>query len=140
MAKSRDAGTLPLLEQAPQVPCIRLKLQLAEKQQLISESRQLMRSPDNSGHQGAVSGVAKADVASLFSEAHAWSLPSFADQRVHAVAANASLSSEATARCRARREGLADHTEPALFLGALGSAWRYHHADSESGASVAWAG
>ena len=100
-----------------------------------------MRSPDNSGHQGAVSGVAKADVASLFSEARAWSLPSFGGQRVHAaVAANASLSSEATARCRVRSEGVADHTEPTLLLGALGWAWRYHHADSESGANVAWAG
>ena len=99
MARSRDAGTLPLLGQAPQAPCIQLKLQLAEKQQLIGENRQLMRSPDNSGHQGAVSGVAEADVASLFSEARAWSLPMSADQGVRAVAENASLSSEATARC-----------------------------------------
>ena len=55
---------------------------------------------DNSGHQGAVSGVAESDVASLFSEARAWSLPLFAGQGVRAVVAeNASLSSEATARC-----------------------------------------
>jgi len=97
-----------------------------------------MRNSDNSGHQGAVSGVAKADVASLLSEARAWSLPSFGGQRVHAaVAANASLSSEATARCRVRSEGVAELPEPTLLLGALGWAWRYHHADSESGADVA---
>ena len=58
-----------------------------------------MRSPDNSGHQGAVSDIAEADVASLFSEARAWSLFGFAGQGVRAVAENASLSSEATARC-----------------------------------------
>ena len=58
-----------------------------------------MRIPDNLGLQGAVSGVVEADVASLFSEARAWSLPLFADQGVRAVAENASLSSEATARC-----------------------------------------
>jgi len=58
-----------------------------------------MRSSDNSGHQGAVSGVAEADVASLFSEARAWSPFGFGDQGVRALAENASLSSEATARC-----------------------------------------
>jgi hypothetical protein len=47
-------------------------LQLDENQQLIRKNRQLMRISDNSGHQGAVSGVAQADVASLFSEAPAW--------------------------------------------------------------------
>ena len=97
-----------------------------------------MRSPDNSGHQGAVSGVAEADVASLFSEARGWSLPLFADQGVRAVAEHASLSSEATARCRDQREGVANHTEPALPLGALSWAWRYHHRESESGMSFAW--
>jgi hypothetical protein len=108
--------------------------------QFIGKNRQLMRIPDNSGHQGAVSGVAEADVASLFSEARAWSLPLFADLAVRAVAENASLSSEATARCRNQREGVADQNEPALLLGALRWAWRYHHPDSESGTSLAWAG
>jgi len=42
-----------------------------QEQQLIGKNRQLMRISDNLGHQGAVSGVA--DVASLFSEARAWS-------------------------------------------------------------------
>ena len=41
---------------------IRLKLQLAENQQLIRKNRQLMRISDNSGHQGAVSGISEADV------------------------------------------------------------------------------
>jgi hypothetical protein len=42
-----------------------------QNQQLIGKNPQLMRISDNSGHQGAVSGVAEADVASLFSEARA---------------------------------------------------------------------
>ena len=58
-----------------------------------------MRNPDNLSLLGAVSGVVEADVASLFSEARAWSLPVFAGQGVRAEAENASLSSEATARC-----------------------------------------
>ena len=58
-----------------------------------------MRNSDNSGLQGGVSGVAEADVASLFSEARAWSPPLFACQGVHAMAEDASLFSEATARC-----------------------------------------
>ena len=56
-----------------------------------------MRILDNSGQQGAVSGVAEADVASLFSEARAWSPFRLGGQGVRAVAENASLSSEATA-------------------------------------------
>ena len=56
-----------------------------------------MRIADNSGLQGAVSGVAEADVASLFSEARAWSLPLVACQGVCAIAEDASLFSEATA-------------------------------------------
>jgi predicted NAD/FAD-binding protein len=73
--------------------------QLAENLQLIGKNRQLMSISDNSSHQGAFSGAAKRDVASLFSEARAWSHPLCAGQGVRAVAENASLSSEATAPC-----------------------------------------
>ena len=85
--------------QAPQAPCVWLKWQVAETQQLIGANRQLMRASDNSGPQSAVSGVTEADVASLFSEARAWSPCGLGGQGVRAAAENASLSSEATARC-----------------------------------------
>ena len=99
-ARHRDACQ-PLTDWAGlgQAQCNRLGPQLAENQQLIGKNRQLMRIPDNSGHPSAVSGVAEADVASLFSEARGWSPFGFRGQRVRALAENASLSSEATARC-----------------------------------------
>jgi hypothetical protein len=71
----------------------------AKRQQLIGKNPQPMRNSDNSGLQRAVSGVAEADVASLFSEARAGWPPLFACQGVHAMAEDASLFSEATARC-----------------------------------------
>jgi hypothetical protein len=110
----------------------------AKNPQFIGKNRQLMRISDNSGHQRAVSGVAEADVASLFSEARGWSPVGFGGQRVRALAENASLSSEATARCSSQGEGVTDHG--ALLLGALSWAWRYHHRESESGIGLAQAG
>jgi hypothetical protein len=54
--------------------------------------------PTTRGTKTAASGVAEADVASLFSEARA-SLFGFGGQGERAMAEDASLSSEATARC-----------------------------------------
>ena len=68
-----------------------------------------MRSPGNSGDQSAVSGVAEAEVASLFSEARGWAPFGFGGQGVRALAENASLSSEAAARCSGQDEAVTAH-------------------------------
>ncbi len=68
-----------------------------------------MRIPDNSGDQSAVSGVAEAEVASLFSEARGWAPFGFGGHGVRALAENASLSSEATARCSGQDEAFTAH-------------------------------
>jgi hypothetical protein len=52
----------------------------AKRRQFIGKNPQLMRISGNSRLQGAVSGVAEAEVASLSSEARAWPLPLFARQ------------------------------------------------------------
>jgi hypothetical protein len=111
-----------------------------QNQQLIGKNPQLMRISDNSGLQSAVSGVVEADVASLFSEARSWSPFRLGGEGVQAAAQNASLSSEATASLlrAARRRGRPNKAGAASWCAQL--MWRYHHRESESGRSRAWAG
>ena len=111
-----------------------------QNQQLIGKNPQLMRISDNSGLQSAVSGVVEADVASLFSEARAWSPFRLGGEGVHAAAENASLSSEATASLlrTARRRGRPGETGASSWCAQL--MWHYHHRESDSGRSRAWAG
>ena len=130
----RDAGALPLLGQAPQALCLRVKSQLPETQQLIGGNRQLMRSPDTSGHQGAFSGVAEADVASLFSEAMAAPLSGSGSRGcVHLLRPPRSparrlrvAQGRAWASPRSRRSWVRP-----------GWAWRYHSPGSEWAMNVA---
>ena len=81
-----------------------------------------MRSSDISSHRSAVSGVAEADVASLFSEARGSSPFWFGGHGVRALAEIASLSSEAAARCAGRDEGVTAHGGSAARCAQVGKA------------------
>ena len=103
--------TLPLLGRwLPADACLSFNLQPVRKTSSSSaRTGSSCEVPDNSGDQSAVSGLAEADVASLFSEARGWAPFGFGGQGVSALAENASLSSEATARRSGQDEAVTAH-------------------------------